>query len=142
MINRISFTILITVILLSNLIAQNKENKVYKSYSLNRFVEILKPFQSDNEAVGIQAKGKLANVLTNFGELSSFHVYAPSLESPAFGHGQDDEQQYGWGVDLLMGYKGDVIESFKDPASGLISHEWQPTNKKIFSGNVTVSETL
>ncbi len=141
MFNRTSFTFLIIFILLSNLIAQTEESLVYKKYSLNRFIEILKPFQSGEYAVGIQAKGKLANVLTNFGELSNFHVYAPSFEWPAFGEGQKDQQQYGWGVNLLMGYKGDVIESFKDPASGLISREWQPANENLFSGNVTVSET-
>jgi hypothetical protein len=117
------------------------ESKVYKNYSINQFVEILKPFQIGDYAVGIQAKGKLANVLTNFGELSSFHLFTPSLNWPAFGEGQDDEQHYGWGVNLMMGYRGDVIESFKDPASDLISREWQPANENLFSGDVTVSET-
>lgn len=127
--------------LYSQIFAQVEEKEIHKSYSLNRFVEILKPFQSGDYAVGIQAKGKLANVVTNFGELASFHIFAPSLEWPAFGEGQDDEQQYGWGVDLMMGYRGDVIESFQDPASDLISREWQPANENLFSGVVTVSET-
>jgi hypothetical protein len=137
----ISRLILISVLFFTFSFAQTDESKVYKNYSINRFVEILKPYQSGDYAVGIQAKGKLANVLTNFGELSSFHVYAPSLEWPAFGEGQKDQQQYGWGVNLLMGYNGDVVESFKDPASNLISREWQPANEYLFSGNVTVSET-
>jgi len=131
----------IFLISFSFLYAQSDESKVYKNYSINRFVEILRPFQTGEYAVGIQAKGKLANVLTNFGELSSFHIFAPSLEWPAFGEGQDDEQQYGWGVDFVMGYRGDVIESFKDPLATSISREWQPANENLFSGNVTVSET-
>jgi hypothetical protein len=81
----------------------------------------------------------LANVLTNFGQISSFHVFAPSLEWPAFGEGQDDEHQYGWGVDLMIGYNGDVIESFQDPASNLISRDWHAADENLYSGNVTVS---
>ncbi len=123
------------------LFAQQQESEVYKQYSTGRFVEILQPYQTGDYAVGIQAKGKLANVLTNFGQLSSFHVFAPSLEWPAFGEGQDDEQQYGWGVDFMIGFsRDDVIESFQDPASNLISREWQPADENLFSGNVTVSE--
>ena len=137
----ISKLLFLLLISFSLLFAQSDESKVYKNYSINQFVEILKPFESGDYAVGIQAKGKLANVLTNFGELSSFHIYAPSLEWPAFGEGQDDEQQYGWGVNLMMGYKGDVIESYFDRASNLISREWQPANENLFSGNVVVSET-
>jgi len=131
----------LTALTISQLFSQTNESKIYKEYSLNRFVEILQPYQTGEYAVGIQAKGKLANVLTNVGELSSFHIFAPALEWPAFGEYQDDEQQYGWGVDLMMGYKGNVIESFKDPASDLISREWQPADENLFSGNVTVSET-
>jgi hypothetical protein len=136
-----STILLLFLISIFQLYAQTEESKVYKNYSINQYVEILKPFQTGDYAVGIQAKGKLANVLTNFGELSSFHIFSPSLEWPAFGEGQDDEQQYGWGVNLMMGYRGDVIESFKDPASDLISREWQPANENLFSGNVTVSAT-
>jgi hypothetical protein len=121
--------------------AQESESNIYKKYSTGRFVEILKTFQTADYAVGIQAKGKLANVVTNFGQISNFHVFAPSLEWPAFGEGQDDEQQYGFGVDFMIGIDGDVIESFQDPASNIISREWQPVKENLYSGNVTVSET-
>lgn len=138
---RIKITLIFYLLIsISILKAQVKESEVYKNYSINHFVEVLGPFQTGDYAVGIQAKGKLANVLTNFGELSSFHIFAPSFEWPAFGEGQVDQQQYGWGVNLMMGYRGDVVESFKDPASDLISREWQPANENLFSGNVTVSE--
>lgn len=123
------------------LFAQSLEEQSFNKYSTGHFVEILKPFQTGDYAVGIQAKGKLANVVTNFGELANFHVFSPSLEWPAFGDGQDDEQQYGFGVDLMMGFKGDVIESFQDPASNLISRDWQPVEENLFSGNVVVGET-
>lgn len=125
----------------SFLFAQQNEGSLYKEYSTGRFIEILKPYQTGDYAVGIQAKGKLANVCTNFGQLASFHIFAPSLEWPAFGEGQDDQQQYGFGVDLIMGINRDVIESFQDPASNIISREWQPAAENLFSGKVTVSET-
>jgi len=123
------------------LFAQTSEEETFSKYSTGHFIEILKPFQSGDYAVGIQAKGKLANVVTNFGQLSNFHVFSPALEWPAFGDGQDDEQQYGWGVDFMMGFNGDVIESFQDPASNLISRDWQPVDENLYSGNAVVSET-
>ncbi len=122
------------------LFAQQDESTVYKQYSTQRSFELLSSLESDDYAVGLQVKGKLANVLTNFGEISSFHIAAPSLEWPAFGEGQVDEQQYGWGINLLMGYKGDVIESFQDPASNLIDRDWKPANENLFSGELTVSD--
>ncbi|MFQ5583452.1 MAG: hypothetical protein ACE5GL_03340, partial [Calditrichia bacterium] len=138
------FVIIILAFMLCNshsLLGQRQESMDYKKYSTGRFVEILKPFQSGDYAVGIQAKGKLADVITNFGQIANFHVFAPALEWPAFGEGQDDEQQYGWGVDFMIGIDGDVIESFLDPASNIISREWQPVDENLYSGNVTVSET-
>ena len=133
--------VLVNLGIISSSRAQDSESKVYGKYSTGRFVEILKTYQTANYAVGIQAKGKLANVVTNFGQLSNFHIFAPSLEWPAFGEGQDDEQQYGFGVDFMIGINGDVIESFQDPASNIISREWQPAKENLYSGNVTVSET-
>jgi hypothetical protein len=123
------------------LLAQSTEEQTFNKYSTGHFVEILKPFQTGDYAVGILAKGKLADVVTNFGQLANFHVFSPALEWPAFGDGQDDQQQYGWGVDFMMGINGDVIESFQDPASNIISRDWQPADENLFSGNVTVSET-
>lgn len=120
--------------------AQVDESQVYKKYSTGKFFEILKPFQSSEFSVGIQSKGRVANVLTDYGQLSQFHVYAPSLNWPAFGDGSKDEQHYGWGIDLMMGYQGDVIESFQDPASNIITRDWQRANENLFSGNVTVGE--
>jgi len=121
--------------------AQQDESTVYKQYSTQKGFEVLSNLENGDYAVGLQVKGKLANVLTNFGELSSFHVASPSLEWPAFGEGQKDQQQYGWGVDLMVGYKGDVIESFQDPASNLIDRDWKPANENLFSGEITVSES-
>jgi hypothetical protein len=121
--------------------AQVDESQVYKKYSTGKFFEILKPFQSSEFSAGIQSKGRVANVITDYGQLSQFHVYAPSLNWPAFGDGFKDEQHYGWGVDLMMGYQGDVIESFQDPASNIITRDWQRANENLFSGNVTVSES-
>lgn len=138
---RFPITLLVLLWLTALLFAQTEEREVYRKYSTGRFIEILKPYQTGDYSVGIQGKGRLANVLTNFGQLASFHIFAPSLEWPAFGEGQDDEQQYGWGVDFMVGYNGDVIESFQDPASNLISREWQPAAEDLFSGEVTVSET-
>ncbi|MCK5345394.1 MAG: hypothetical protein KAR20_18420, partial [Candidatus Heimdallarchaeota archaeon] len=135
------FTIFAMILVSSILNGQVEEREVFKKFSTGRFIEIQKPYQNANFAVGIQAKGKLANVLTNFGQISNFHVFAPSLEWPAFGEGQDDEQQYGRGVDFMIGINGNVIESFQDPASNLISREWQPVNENLYSGNVTVNET-
>jgi len=132
--------IIFLIILFSAPLFAQQESEVYKNYSINQRIELLKTSQSDDYAVGLQVKGKLANVLTNFGEISSFHVASPSLEWPAFGEGQDDEQQYGWGINLMMGYNGDVIESFQDPASNLIDRDWHPADEDLFSGNVTVSE--
>lgn len=121
--------------------AIGQERQVLKKYSTVRFVEILKPFQSNEFAVGIQAKGKLANVITNYGQLANFHNFSPALEWPAFGEGQDDEQQYGWGVDFMIGINGDVVESFQDPSSNLIDRDWMPLSDGLYSGLVTVSET-
>jgi hypothetical protein len=73
------------------------ESQVYKKYSTGKFIEILKPFQSSEFSVGIQSKGRVANVITDYGQLSQFHVYAPSLNWPAFGDGSKDEQHHGWG---------------------------------------------
>ena len=131
---------LLVIFLSTGLLAQIDESQVHKQYSTGKFFEILKPFQSSQFAVGIQAKGKLANVITNFGQLGQFHVFTPSLNWPAFGEGQDDEQHYGWGVDFMMGYNGDVLESFQDPGSNLISRDWQPADENLYSGNVTVSK--
>ena len=117
------------------------ESQVYKQYSTGSFFEILKPYQSSEFSVGIQSKGRVANVITDYGQLSQFHVYAPSLNWPAFGEGYKAEQHYGWGVDFMVGYQRDVIESFQDPASNIITRDWQRANENLFSGNVTVSET-
>lgn len=117
------------------------ESQVYKQYSTGAFFEILKPYQSMEFSVGIQSKGRVANVITDYGQLSQFHVFAPSLNWPAFGEGYKDEQHYGWGVDFMMGYQGDVIESFQDPASNIITRDWQRAEERLFSGNVTVSES-
>jgi len=135
------FFLLSTLLFTINAPAQVDESKVYKQYSMNTFVEILKPFQSAEFSVGIQSKGRVANVITDFGQLGQFHVFAPSINWPAFGEGAKDEQHYGWGVDFMMGYKGDVIESFQDPASNIISRDWQRAQENLFSGNVTVSES-
>ena len=121
--------------------AQVDESKVYKQYSANTFVEILKPYQTGDFSVGIQSKGRVANVITDFGQLGQFHVFAPSINWPAWGEGAKDEQHYGWGVDFMMGYRGDVLESFQDPASNIISRDWRRADENLFSGNVTVSES-
>jgi hypothetical protein len=141
--NRNFFTITVALLLMAaSLPAQQKtEESMLQEYSTGRFIEVLRPYQTGDYAVGIQAKGKLANVMTNFGELGSFHVFAPAFEWPAYGDGQADEQQYGWGINIMLGINGDVLESFKDPASDLISRDWAPAAENLFSGNVTVSES-
>ena len=137
------FNVILIIIFtsLNSLIAQVEESQVFKKYSTGTFFEILKPFQSSEFSVGIQSKGRVANVITDYGQLSQFHVYAPALNWPAYGDGFKEEQQYGWGVDLMMGYQGDVIESFLDPASNIISRDWQRADENLFSGKVTVSES-
>ncbi len=130
-------------IIISQAFAQIEEIAVFKNYKYGRYIETISPFETGDYAVGFQTKGKLTNILTNYGELSTFHLFytGPALEWPAFGEGQKDQQSYGWGVNLLVGYKGDVIEAFQDPSSNIISRDWQPAMENLFSGKVTVNET-
>ncbi len=89
------------------------------------------------QAVGISDKGRMLNVVSNFGVLSNFHLFNPAIQWPGTAN---DLQQYSFGVDLMVGLRGDAIESMFDRAIGVREFDWTPSPTKLFSGEVTASD--
>lgn len=76
----------------------------------------------DDRAVGLLDKGQLANLITNYGILSDFHLGNPALHWPRDG---SDVQHYGFGVDLILVADGQVISSIYDQSSAQLDFGWE-----------------
>lgn len=93
-----------------------------------------------DRGVGILDRGELANVTGNFGVISNFHLFSPAFHWPSW---VDDTHQYCFGLQLMVGVKGDVVTSIHDPATVAENFDWEATDGSfgnLFSGNVSASD--
>jgi len=82
----------------------------------------------DDRAVGLLDKGQLANLITNYGILSDFHLGNPALHWPREG---TDVQHYGFGVSLILVADGQVISSIYDQSSALLDFGWEAADGSL-----------
>jgi hypothetical protein len=109
----------------------------YKNRPKAAFSKIL---GKGDRGVGILDRGEIANVTGNFGVLSNFHLFSPAMHWPSW---VDDTHQYCFGLNLLVGYNGDVVTSIHDPASVAENFDWEARDDSygnLYSGNVTASD--
>ncbi|RMH73849.1 MAG: hypothetical protein D6675_01485 [Gemmatimonadetes bacterium] len=93
--------------------------------------------RASGQAVGIQDRGRVQNVFSNFGILSNLHLFTPAVHFP---NTDVFVQQYSAGVNFLVGVKGDVISSVFNPQDFVRNYEWQPASRNLFSGDRTASD--
>ena len=113
---------------------------VYQKYKNRQAAALSKGFSKADRGVGILDRGELANVAGNFGIISNFHLFSPAFHWPSWA---DDTHQYCFGLELLVGVKGDVVTSIHDPATVAENFDWEAADGSLgnlFSGNVTVPD--
>jgi hypothetical protein len=114
--------------------------KTYQKYKNRPKAAFSKELGKADRGVAILDRGELANVTGNFGVLSNFHLFAPAFHWPSW---VDDTHQYCFGLELLVGVKGDVVTSIHDPATVAENFDWEAQDNsygELFSGNVTASD--
>jgi hypothetical protein len=114
--------------------------KVYEMYKNRPKSALSKLMGKADRAVAIMDRGELANVTGNFGVLSNYHLFAPAMHWPSWA---DDTHQYCFGLELLLGYKGDVVTSVHDPATVAENFDWEAQDGSygsLYSGAVTASD--
>lgn len=114
--------------------------KSYQKYKNRPKATFNKELGKGDRGVAILDRGELANVTGNFGVISNFHLFAPAFHWPSWA---DDTHQYCFGLELLVGIKGDVITSIHDPATVAENYDWEAQDGSyggLFSGNVTASD--
>ncbi len=114
--------------------------KTYEKYKNRPQAAFSKMMGKEDRAVGIMDRGELSNVTGNFGILSNFHLFSPALHWPSWA---DDTHEYCFGLELLVGYNGDVVTSVHDPATVAENFDWEAmdgSNGNLYSGNVTASD--
>jgi len=104
-----------------------------RSETLSKF---LKPRSAEEKAVGIQDKGQVTNLVSNFGDLSNWHTWQnDALHWPRQANAQT---HYSFGLGLIVAVKRNVISSVGAAFTQRI--DWVPkdgSRGKIFSGEVT-----
>lgn len=111
---------------------------VYEAYQQQR--QLAEPFAKTDRAVGILDRGELANVTSNFGILSNFHLFSPAFHWPRYA---DDTHQYCFGLNLMIGIDGDVVTSIFDPNTVAENYNWEAVDGALgdlHSGDVIVSD--
>ncbi|MBN2366272.1 MAG: hypothetical protein EH225_09945, partial [Calditrichaeota bacterium] len=119
---------------------RDEGHKVFEKYKNRPQAAFSKLMGKSDRAVGIMDRGELANVTGNFGILSNFHLFSPALHWPSWA---DDTHQYCFGLELMVGYRGDVVTSVHDPASVAENFDWEALDGSygnLYSGNVTASD--
>ncbi len=114
--------------------------KTYHRFKNRPHATFQKELGKGDRAVGILDRGELANVSGNFGVLSNFHLFSPALHWPSWA---DDTHQHCFGLELLVGLRGDVVTSIHDPSSVAENFDWEAQDGsygQLFSGNVTASD--
>ncbi len=114
--------------------------KVYEKYKNRPKAALSKLMGKADRAVAVMDRGELANVTGNFGVLSNFHLFAPALHWPSWA---DDTHQYCFGLELMVGYNGDVVTSVHDPATVAENFDWEAQDGSygnLYSGTVTASD--
>ncbi len=76
----------------------------------------------EDRGIGLLDKGQLANMVTNYGIISNFHVGTPALHWPREG---SDVQHYGFGVDFIVVTEEEVLKSVYDPSSPALDFSWR-----------------
>jgi hypothetical protein len=110
------------------LLAKNRTRPIG---ALNKILNI------PQQAVGILDKGRMLNVVSNFGVISNYHLFNPAIQWPG---SSNPSQQYSFGVDFMVGVKGDVVESIYDQAIGTREFDWTPFAANLFSGDVKAAD--
>ncbi|MEJ2636044.1 MAG: hypothetical protein P8184_12225 [Calditrichia bacterium] len=120
--------------------ARDEGKQVYERYKNRPQAALNKPLSKRDRGVGILDRGELTNVTGNFGVLSNFHLFSPAFHWPSWA---DDTHQYCFGMELLVGVKGDVITSIHDPNTVAENFDWEAQDGSLgnlFSGNLTASD--
>lgn len=138
----LTFILLWVIPLFSQSLRNDRDegNLIYERYKNRPKGNFSKISGKGDRAVGILDRGQLANVTGNFGIISNFHLFAPAFHWPSWA---DDSHQYCFGLELLVGYKGDVVTSVFDPGTVAENYDWEATDGSkggLFSGNLTVSD--
>src|SRR5574341_2081701 len=98
--------------------------------------KFLKPRSAEEKAVGIQDKGQVTNLVSNFGDLSNWHTWQnDALHWP---RAANTSTHYSFGLGLIVAVKGNVISSVGTAFTQRV--DWVPkdgSRGKIFSGEVT-----
>lgn len=119
---------------------RDEGKKVYEKYKNRPKGVLSKTLDKGDRAIGILDRGEVANVTGNFGVLSNFHLFSPAIHWPSWA---DDTHQYCFGMELMVGYNGDVVTSVHDPATVAENYDWEAQDGSygnLYSGNVTVSD--
>jgi hypothetical protein len=96
--------------------------KAYEYYKNRPKAAFSKILGKGDRGVGILDRGEIANVTGNFGVISNFHLFSPAMHWPSWA---DDTHQHCFGLNLLVGYNGDVVTSIHDPASVAENFDWE-----------------
>lgn len=120
--------------------ARNEAQILMNQYQQRLKGELSKPYAKVDRGVGIMDRGELSNVTSNFGVVSSFHLFAPAMHWPSWANFR---HQYCFGLELLVGVHGDVVTSISDISSVAENYDWEAKDGSLgnlFSGNVTASD--
>ncbi len=140
------FVIIIFAVWANPIFSQSLSNdrdegtKTYERYKNRPQGVLSKSLGKVDRGVGILDRGEIANVTGNFGVLSNFHLFSPALHWPSWA---DDRHQYCFGMQLMVGYNGDVVTSVHDPATVAENFDWEAQDGSygnLYSGNVTASD--
>jgi hypothetical protein len=119
---------------------RDEGRKVYQRYKNRPKGSFSKILDKGDRAIGVMDRGEIANVTGNFGVISNFHLFSPAMHWPSW---VDDTHQYCFGLQLLVGYQGDVVTSIHDPSTVAENYDWEAQDGSygnLYSGNVTVSD--
>ncbi len=119
---------------------RNEAQILMERYESRLKGELSKPTDKVDRGVGILDRGELANVVGNFGIISSFHLFSPAFHWPSWANFR---HQYCFGLELLVGVKGDVVTSIHDPTTVAENYDWEARDGslgELFSGTVTVPD--
>jgi hypothetical protein len=114
--------------------------KAYERYKNRPSGAFSKILDKGDRGIGIMDRGEIANITGNFGVISNFHLFSPSMHWPSW---VDDTHQYCFGLQLMVGYQGDVVTSIHDPATVAENYDWEAQDGSfgnLYSGNVTASD--
>ena len=119
--------------------ARNEAQLVLEQYR-QRQARLARPFSKIDRGAGVLDRGELSNVVGNFGIISNFHLFAPAFHWPSWA---DYTHQYCFGLELLVGVKGDVVTSIHDPATVAENYDWEAKDGslgQLFSGEVKLPD--